>query len=262
MHPVRNISVNLATTIEKPRNTYGEFINEENALDLANDYPCANFSPFITQIQSAAGSIDRSISSLHRLSNAIRFAAAESRNIRAVTYEWRDCHGTDLSRVFLKEEVLPFLKFRFARLRGRVRDRLAMTMAVRRKRLLYRQQHQLKLESKQIVKTKEEPPIPEEDPGLLLAEEIPEAKQEEPKEPAAPSQITGMTTPTTHHPERFRKAFARSRISRVEAPSLRQQTKDRFPLAPKPVKGSKSVLCSFCCLWIPLEDIRSRNDWM
>ncbi|KND87725.1 hypothetical protein TOPH_07645, partial [Tolypocladium ophioglossoides CBS 100239] len=90
--------------------------------------------------QDALGGIADQISLLHKLSNTIRRASKESQNLEAAgAFRIRDDDGND-AEDFLRLLFAYYVRDRFPTTSEAIQQRLAGTMVLRRKRILYRRQ--------------------------------------------------------------------------------------------------------------------------
>ena len=86
----------------------------------------------------AVQAIANEISLLHKLSNAIRRASKESQNLKAPKgFQIRDDGGNDLEPM-LEERFAHNIRDQFPDISDAIQKRLAATMVLRRKRILYR----------------------------------------------------------------------------------------------------------------------------
>lgn len=80
------------------------------------------------------------ITLLHKTSNTIRQASKESQNIKAAeVFKIRDDEGND-AEPFLRQLFFNYIRDRFPGTNEDIRERLADTMLLRRKRILYRKE--------------------------------------------------------------------------------------------------------------------------
>ncbi|CZT10392.1 uncharacterized protein RAG0_14884 [Rhynchosporium agropyri] len=100
-------------------------------------------TPFEQRVHGIEQTIDR----LYRLSVAIRRPSIISQNAKAVNIVIRDEDGTDVSQQFT-DFALNWITHHFREAPLTLRERLAKSVTLRRKRFLYRQSHQLKLGAK------------------------------------------------------------------------------------------------------------------
>ncbi|CAI6097486.1 unnamed protein product, partial [Clonostachys chloroleuca] len=105
----------------------GNLHEDSNAFDVRND----NFN---LDVQAVA----KEISLLYRLTNTIRRASKEGQNIKAAeSYHIRDDEGNDIEPL-LKELYSHYILGKFPSIENNLRSRLAASMVLRRKMVLYR----------------------------------------------------------------------------------------------------------------------------
>ncbi|RFU35428.1 hypothetical protein B7463_g890, partial [Scytalidium lignicola] len=183
--------------------------------------------------QSVRG-IANEISLLHRFSNTIRRASRETQNVKAAkTFRIRDDEGNDVEP-FLQELFANHIRDRFPGVSDNIRQRLASTMLLRRKRILYRRHRY----GKTTIRPQEVPSQPS------LTRPIARTwgrTLDHPEEPArkqvtlTPSRsvVQSLTqTATTLSPESFQKASGPSVVSVSKTVALSNHEELPFPLAP------------------------------
>lgn len=216
-------------------------------------------------LKQALGAVAEDISILHKLSNTIRKASAESHNVKAATnFEIRDADGNNLSQLFEDKFAAPLLKMKFPGAGERIRARLASAMLLRRKRILYRKSRQAARPIKILAKpTAAE--IPEQLPKLMEIRPVSESKTEGSKPSRsllAPSRIFSQAhTATTLDPERFRKASTPSRVSTAKSIPLMQDDELNFPPIPRPA-GNLEPICPYCFLVLFGGEVTDSRKWM
>ena len=220
-----------------------------------------------TQIRTVIQAVTDGIDRLHRLSNAIRRAGAEKRNLRTAEFEWKDEEGNDLGPIFLEDEATPFLQVHFPGLSEVLHQRLASTMLARRKRLVYLQHHREKLATRatgavqkfiKVIADRSEISKPSQKQGAVSG--VPVAVK--PVGTSAPQTLlTVNTAATPHDPERFHKLVTPSRVGTVKSAHITQETKESFPPPPRIREGDNDFLCPYCCLVLPIADATDRRRW-
>ncbi|KAI1636334.1 hypothetical protein F4809DRAFT_650603 [Biscogniauxia mediterranea] len=183
------------------------------------------------KFDQALRGIASEISLLHRFSNTIRRASKESQNHKAAeAFQIRDEHGNNVES-FLKELFANHIRDRFPRVSDSIRQRLADSMLLRRKRILYRRSRY----GKTSIRPQEvsyQPAItrPQAQPAMNLPRE-----PSKPQVTVAPSQSAIQSvaqTATTLSPESFQKASSPSVISTSKTVALSGHEHLRFPSAP------------------------------
>lgn len=171
------------------------------------------------------------ITLLHKTSNTIRQASKESQNIKAVeVFKIRDDEGNN-AEPFLRQLFFNYIRDRFPGTNEDIRERLADTMLLRRKRILYRKERYGKT-SIRLPQAVAKPAISHPRP-----EPIEEATQESVKRRVveAPSQSSKQSvtkTATTLSPEKFKKAAAPSVVSLSRTVALSSTDELCFPPPP------------------------------
>ncbi|KAF4948625.1 hypothetical protein FGADI_9529 [Fusarium gaditjirri] len=174
------------------------------------------------------------ITLLHKTSNTIRRASKEIQNIKAAeVFKIRDDEGND-AEPFLRQLFVNYIRDRFPGTNEEIRKRLADTMLLRRKRILYRKERYGKSSIR----------LPEAVAKPVISHPRPEPREEitqgsvKRRAVEAPSQshIQSVTkTATTLSPEKFKKAAAPSVISVSRTVALSSTDKLCFP--PPPTAG-------------------------
>ena len=114
-------------------------------------------TPFEQRLHGIEQTIDR----LYRLSVAIRRPSIVSQNAKAANFPIRDEDGNDVGEQFA-DFALTWITHQFPEAPPVLRERLAKSVTLRRKRFLFRQSHQKKLGLKSFLTT---PPRPERSPS-------------------------------------------------------------------------------------------------
>jgi hypothetical protein len=220
--------------------------------------------PFGVKMKAALRAIENDIGLLHGLSNAIRKASIESQNLKAATmFKIED---DDTGELFKEKFAADLLKRKFPNSSEIIRERLASAMLLRRKRFLYRKSRQGKNpirlpEAVRKVPTRAIPaPIKKPLPPQPTVKETTIYKATEQK---STQSITASqaATATTLDPERFRKAFAPSRVLTIKSIPLTHDDKLNFPPPPK-VDGDVETICPYCFIVLSSADITDRRKWM
>ncbi|KAF4338103.1 serine threonine phosphatase [Fusarium beomiforme] len=185
-------------------------------------------------LQKALIDVAAEISRLNKISNTIRRASKETQALKASNFQIKDDEGNDVEDILL-EHFRHHIGDRFPNLGETLQGRLARTMVVRRKRILYRRHRQ---GSTSIEPQKNVPENPVELPNaqLITSSEQDKTKSKSPKgtvsQPATstPSQVKSATTLA---PEKFQRAAASpSVISASKTVALGNHEALVFPPAP------------------------------
>ena len=226
--------------------------------------PSGGFESVSQSLKQALDAVAEDISILHKLSNTIRKASAESHNVKAATnFEIRDADGNNLGQLFEDRFAAPLLKTKFPGAGEIIRARLASAMLLRRKRILYRKSRQATRPIKILPKpTAAE--ISEQPPKIMDIRPVSESKTEGSKSSrllSTPSRILSQAhTATTLDPERFRKASSPSRVSTAKSIPLMQDDELNFPPIPRPA-GDLEPICPYCFLVLLGDEGTDSRKW-
>lgn len=106
----------------------------DSQKETSEDTSTATDAKLVSSVQAIAGEINL----LYRLSNTIRRASRESQNLKAAgSYHILDDDGND-SEPMLQEIFANYICGRFPSIHDNLRQRLASSMVLRRRRILYR----------------------------------------------------------------------------------------------------------------------------
>ncbi|KAK4246938.1 hypothetical protein C7999DRAFT_14968, partial [Corynascus novoguineensis] len=101
-------------------------------------------APAYEELESSLQSVASDITMLYRLSNTIRRASKESQDLKAAkTYCIRDDDGND-AEPLLRELYEHYIRGKFPEITDGLRERLASSMVLRRKRILYKRSRYMK----------------------------------------------------------------------------------------------------------------------
>ncbi|RKK75948.1 hypothetical protein BFJ69_g7278 [Fusarium oxysporum] len=186
----------------------------------------------IEQFVNSLEGVSREITLLHKITNTIRRASKDTQNSRAAEgFKIRDDEGNDVGP-FLQEIFLRYVNDRFPVASEEIRKRLASSMVLRRKRLLYRRDRYEKAPI-QLPQIASGPNISHPEPEIMTPLDDAERPAKR-RIVAAPTQSVVHTTATatTLSPERFRKAAAPSVVSISKTVKLSDDDDFVFPPAP------------------------------
>ncbi|KAF5537582.1 hypothetical protein FMEXI_9789 [Fusarium mexicanum] len=176
--------------------------------------------------------VSSEIALLHKITNTIRRASKDTQDSRAAEgFTIRDDEGNDAGP-FLQQIFANYVHDRFPGTTEEIRQRLASSMVLRRKRLLYRQERYGK-KPIQVAQTISAPRISHPEPDIIK----PLDDGERPAKRillAAPTQsvVYSTATATTLSPEKFKKAIAPSVVSFSKTVNLSNNDDVVFPPAP------------------------------
>ncbi|KAM0350465.1 hypothetical protein ACHAP4_010032 [Fusarium culmorum] len=171
------------------------------------------------------------ITLLHKISNTIRRASKETQNAKAVKFfSIRDDEGND-AEPFLRQLFINYIRDRFPGTSEDIRTRLASTMLLRRKRILYRRDRYEKAPirlqaavAKPVISHPRPEPTGEAAQGSVKRRVV---------EAPSRSQVQSITkTATTLSPEKFRRATVPSVISVSQTVALSSNDELCFPPPP------------------------------
>ena len=216
------------------------------------------------EIPAAIKAIERNIAYLHRLSNAIHKAGNDSRNIRAAQFIWKDEEGNDIGSFWKKHFALQLCERKYPDASPKIQDRMASAMLTRRKRLLYRQKRSEKLavnthrpQKKEVINV-EKPQRPMQKQTAKEPGQAP-SRNDTQLLPAR-SIRTFNTAATPLDPEKVHISSGASRVSTARSVPLDDETK--FQIPPPPVMGRiEDVVCPYCCLVLPKQDLANLRWW-
>ncbi|CAF3570952.1 unnamed protein product [Fusarium graminearum] len=174
------------------------------------------------------------ITLLHKISNTIRRASKETQNAKAVNFfKIRDDEGND-AEPFLRQLFMNYIRDRFSGTSEDIRIRLASTMILRRKQILYRRERYerapIRLQAavaKPVISHPRPEPTEEIAQGPMKRRVV---------EASSRSQVQSITkTATTLSPENFKRATVPSVISVSQTVALSSNDELCFP--PPPTAG-------------------------
>lgn len=229
----------------------------KTGIDLnANGVSNNDFIPAVSDI----------ISSLHRLSAAIRRSAARDRNSKAANFIEKDDEGKNINFVF-QENVTRIIQQRFPDASQEVCQRLGGSISLRRRRILYSRRHQVKL----AVKPQAPEPAQRVFP-VVTQDIIPQTQSAspylapltEPLPEPAPISISlrpSETDPSIPDSDTQESTIAPSRASSASTGSVIQDQNMKYPAAPRidPISGEAS--CPYCAAVLTQEEVFSTKLW-
>ncbi|KAL5085404.1 hypothetical protein Trisim1_010631 [Trichoderma cf. simile WF8] len=207
-------------------------------------------------------SIHQSIDWLHRLSNLVRKASFANQHKRADKFILKDEDDNDMSDT-LTDYFTRLIKREFSGLQDNLVLRLAASMLMRRRRIMYRRSQQqrwkisqvepktknLELASTKLIPTSSEPNV------LLKHEKVLVSKPE--GITTAPSRLTATTIDTNIR----RRVSAPSGISKGSTAPLNEQSQLLIPPPPKGANFDEDFICDYCCLILSSNIALNRNVW-
>jgi hypothetical protein len=168
---------------------------------------------------------------LHKFSNTIRRASKETQDVKAAKiFRIRDDDGND-AEPFLQELFANYIRDMFPEVKDNIRQRLAGTMLLRRKRILYRRNRY----GKTIIRPQEVPSQPSIARPRVGTTSIQPREPAEQQATATPSRSVVQSlaqTATTLSPDSFQKASSPSVVSVSKTIALGNHEELAFPPAP------------------------------
>ncbi|KAF5712408.1 hypothetical protein FMUND_8503 [Fusarium mundagurra] len=186
----------------------------------------------IEEFVQTLDAVSSEITLLHKITNTIRLASKDTQNSRAAErFKIRDEEGHDVGP-FIQSVFLNYINDRYHVASEEIRQRLASSMVLRRKRLLYRQER--------YGKNPIHLPQKASGPGVLHPESEVMTTLGDAERPskrriiAAPSHsaMHSAETATTFSPEGYKKAAAPSVVSVSKTVPLSDEDELVFPPAP------------------------------
>lgn len=219
-------------------------------------------TPFEQRLQG----IERTIDRLYRLSLLIRQPSITTQNNKAEKLIITDEEGNDIDQPFA-EFAFQFITHRFPEGPEPLRRRLARGITVRRKRFLYRRNHQQKLSAKTVVVPSKEPENASNVESTLrgVKVSIPGAPQgPNVKHRISPSH--GLLSQTSAS-AMAKRPITEQKVIEVEVSAqstvfTKSSTFEmpvQIPEPPKPGPGSKEFECPYCCIMLPIAQAKASN---
>ncbi len=215
-------------------------------------------------------SIRQTIDWLHRLSNLVRKARFASQNEKAAAFVIRDEVGTDITES-LRCCFQALIKRDCKDVDEALVDRLAQTMILRRKRILYRRERQRRWALPQIDKKRIKlnvlipvpPPPQSQDVGMSHTEEETTADHEasatSPKS-QTPGALSTLTVSVVER-DKYLQQASRSQISRATTAPFRPSEQRLVPPHPRAAGSGTVFVCDYCCLILSSEVALDREKW-
>ncbi len=214
-------------------------------------------------------SVRQTIDWLHRLSNLVRKAGFASQNDKAAAFVITvdSDEGTDITES-LRCCFQALIKRDCKDTNDALVDRLAQTMVLRRKRILYRQKRQRRWHLPHVdgTKTKLDALRP-----VSPALETQESEQSQiQRETATNDEISlehqdlgtlSTLTVSVLEPERYRQQAAQSQISRASTAPFQPSENRLLPPHPKAAEDGTVFVCDYCCLILSSDVALDREKW-
>lgn len=209
-------------------------------------------------------SIHQSIDWLHRLSNLVRKASFANQHKRADKFKLKDEDNNDMSDT-LTDYYTKLIKREFSGMQETLVQRLAASMLVRRRRIMYRRSQQQRWKIPQVEPKTKSLKLATPSTKSVLAPlapnvPIPNNKLVVSKPEGiitAPSRLTITTIDTNIR----RRVSAPSGISKGSTAPLNEQSMLLVPPPPKEVNLGEDFVCDYCCLILPSKIALNQNAW-
>ncbi|KAL6695167.1 hypothetical protein J3F84DRAFT_400021 [Trichoderma pleuroticola] len=209
-------------------------------------------------------SIHQSIDWLHRLSNLVRKASFANQHKRADKFILKGDDDNDMSDT-LTDYYTKLIKREFSGIQDTLVQRLAASMLVRRRRIMYRRSQQQRWKIPQVepkaknlhlvTPSTESMPNPLEPSVPFQNEKVVALKPE--AITTAPSRLTATTVDKNIR----QRVSAPSGISKGSTAPLNEQIMLLVPPPPKGVNLGEDFVCDYCCLILPSKIALNRNAW-
>lgn len=209
--------------------------------------------------------MEEAIDYLYRLATAIRKPSMYTQNAKAQKIALVDEDGFDREQDFL-QFAITVVAHRLPGAAPSIRDRLAKSIVMRRKRFLYRRRHQQKLSYRPMVdgvqgqrknqddtRTVTVLPYRSQNPAVTVV------SSNRRKPPVAPSQTSASAFSASKFQHPATQA-GQSRATYTIAPSSEHASSLEIPRPPKALPGSKEAECHYCCLMLPIMDFNPK-EW-
>jgi hypothetical protein len=217
-------------------------------------------------VEDILRSIHETIDWLHRLSNLVRKASVATQNERAAAFVLRDEVGSDITdslRTFYKA----IIRRESRNIDDALVDRLAQTMILRRKRILYRRSRQTRWIMQQVDDSRRaldilptQTPHPSQDhAGSQDGEETASSNTNPPANEHR--EASSMLTVTVVDRETYLKQATPSRISRATSAPFQPSEKLLVPPRPRAAGQGKEFVCDYCCLILSSDQVSDHDKW-
>lgn len=225
--------------------------------------PAIGGSESLTKLlEEALAAVKDDIDIIHKFSNTIRKASVESHNMRAVAnFTYKDEDGNDLGQLFKDNFATPLLETKFPKAHKKVQTRLASTMSLRRRRILYRKSRYgaepIRILPKHTAVENIKQPS-----KIVESTNFSKSKTgdwEHSRLQLARTQVLSRAhTATTLDSGKFRKASTPSRLSSAE--TILSMKDDDIPPKPTTAEGLEPM-CPYCFLVLLGDDATNPKKW-
>lgn len=214
-------------------------------------------SDIVPSSDSLWTSIHDTIVSLRQLGLQLRRAGASHRRERVRRFMQlpRNKHLYDLVRSI----ALQTIKYRFPKMIWWLQERIADSIVIRRGRVLYLEQHQVKIRvAEQSVR-----PVPRREPSIIVPVPNDAVGAQDPELVVRPPTISESISPSLNQRTEVSQTIATKYTKVTKAPSVSSMTiiTGSFPSFPAVEPTSNSFTCPYCSLDYPATDFTSQSAW-
>lgn len=221
-------------------------------------------SEVLTPSQRRIRGIEEAVDYLFRLATAIRKPSIFTQNAKAHKVPLVDEEGLDREQDILKFAVT-VVGHRFPEATAEIRDRLARCVVTRRKRFLYRRRHQQKLSYRPKADLAKSEPMNEDETRTVKV--LPDRSHAAdstsvPMHRRRPAMPPSQTSASAFSAAKFQTPpiqTAFSQVTRTVAPTSEHISSLEIPRPPKALPGSKEAECHYCCLMLPITDLKPKQ---
>lgn len=195
---------------------------------------------------------------LNKLSNHIRQSSKTRQNLKAALAPLDDAEKTALENMFSG-----WVRREFPGITNELRQRLAQSMLLRRRQILYRRSRLEKLRLNRSVNNPQMRfPLPSE--HTIDQSTIATSQNSDPeiaKTPQFTQDTASNYTATTIDPEAYLRMWRPpSKVSKVRTLTLGKHGKLMVPRPPKAI--GQEFQCPYCCLVLPIEEVNNLDNWV
>ncbi|KAL6899982.1 hypothetical protein GGI43DRAFT_54469 [Trichoderma evansii] len=217
-------------------------------------------------LQRAVESMAREIALLHDLTRTIRRASKKANDVEeAISFRIEDEKGNNVEER-LANYFAANIRHQFPRLSNIIRLRLAEAMVIRRRRIIYKRLRYPKDPTKTIQPTIQpiiqQPNSIQTEDTVIISQHAgrPEVMTHlKPMGLFISKSLDKIVTPVA--PKSFQKAATPPVVSQLQAMSLRSHEDYAFPSPPKHVPAATEVLCPFCLIMLPIQEVQNEERW-
>ncbi|PGH18593.1 hypothetical protein AJ79_00372 [Helicocarpus griseus UAMH5409] len=215
-------------------------------------------------------SVEGSIDCLHLLSNSICKASSRGHNKRAKDFPLVSPDDVDKSMDLTQSWMDLYagtIKREFPGLEERLRTRLARSIVLRRRRIMYMQSRQQRWAPQQksyTPRVHEIEPEPQENATAETANPltVPDIKISPARKSGPTTTTPSQATATTLHPQLLEWPKPLSTAFSASSSRVNKHESDFIPPQPSAAKKDKDFVCPYCCIIIPSIDGLDKRKWL